>query len=330
MSQVEANATIESIFSGYKFVHRDDVTIRVSVLSRTSSLADACGARHSSGSATEAGRRRRLLAPRAGQPALRRRRPGGRRRRAARARLEPPDGTLVLDGGTLGLSLLPYLEDARDVILVDAIRADEPPGTLVRLRATTSPRRLRHRLSPHQIGVADLLDGARLARPLSARLVLARARSGDARPRHRPLAGGRSRLPELVDEIVAEARRLGHAFVPRPNRSERLSGSRSCRSRLRPVGAGTATCRAPYRDLAIPGSGSPRRGPDARPSALSRALRSLPRRRADGRGVRREGLTSPPARLHRPGLAAPHEPRGASSSRSARDLAARRCPPGRS
>ena len=25
MSQVEANATIESIFSGYKFVHRDDV-----------------------------------------------------------------------------------------------------------------------------------------------------------------------------------------------------------------------------------------------------------------------------------------------------------------
>ena len=29
-----------------------------------------------------------------------------------------PDDMLVLDGGTLGLSLLPYLQSARDVILV--------------------------------------------------------------------------------------------------------------------------------------------------------------------------------------------------------------------
>src|SRR5512135_3845944 len=37
-----------------------------------------------------------------------------------------PDGVKVLDGGTLGLSLLPYLEDAESAILVDAIAADGP------------------------------------------------------------------------------------------------------------------------------------------------------------------------------------------------------------
>ena len=44
-----------------------------------------------------------------------------------------PAGTRLFDGGTLGLSLLPYLEDARRVILVDAVAADASAGTLVRL-----------------------------------------------------------------------------------------------------------------------------------------------------------------------------------------------------
>ena len=39
-----------------------------------------------------------------------------------------PDGMRCVDGGTLGLSLLAYLEDARKVILVDAVAADAPPG----------------------------------------------------------------------------------------------------------------------------------------------------------------------------------------------------------
>src|SRR5574341_490099 len=43
-------------------------------------------------------------------------------------RYEVPSGARVLDGGTLGLSLLPYLEDADSVILVDAIRAEASPG----------------------------------------------------------------------------------------------------------------------------------------------------------------------------------------------------------
>src|SRR5512134_729548 len=85
---------------------------------------------------------------------------------AAIARLErdyeAPDEALVLDGGTLGLSLLPYLEDTEDAILIDAIRDDAPTGALVRLTGEDVGPAVRHRLSPHQVGVADLLDAARL------------------------------------------------------------------------------------------------------------------------------------------------------------------------
>ena len=83
-----------------------------------------------------------------------------------------PRGVRVLDGGTLGLALLPYLDEADDVILVDAIRSDGPPGTLVRLDGDQVAPAVATRLSPHQIGVSDLLDGARWLDRYPSRLVL--------------------------------------------------------------------------------------------------------------------------------------------------------------
>lgn len=124
----------------------------------------------------------------------------------------PPEGVRVLDGGTLGLSLLPYLEDADTVILVDAIRADAAPGTLVRLEGTDVAPAVATRLSPHQIGVADLLDGARWIDRYPARLLLL-----GIVPESMELAVGlsprvRAALPDLIDRVVDETRGLGFLF----------------------------------------------------------------------------------------------------------------------
>lgn len=138
---------------------------------------------------------------------------------AAVARLdrdwEAPDEALVLDGGTLGLSLLPYLEDTEDAILVDAIRDDAPTGALVRLTGEDVAPAVLHRLSPHQVGVADLLDGARLHDRYPRRLVLL-----GLVPRTIDLGIDRSpeveaRIPGLVEAVVEEARRMGHVFARR-------------------------------------------------------------------------------------------------------------------
>lgn len=148
---------------------------------------------------------------------------------AAVARLdrdwEAPEQALVLDGGTLGLALLPYLEDADDVILVDAIRDDAPTGALVRLSGDEVAPAVLHRLSPHQVGVADLLDGARLHDRYPRRLVLL-----GLVPLNLGLGVERSiaverRLPDLVEEVVAEARRMGHVFTRRPD-DQRASRAR--------------------------------------------------------------------------------------------------------
>jgi hydrogenase maturation protease len=125
---------------------------------------------------------------------------------------QAPEGAYVLDGGTLGLSLLPYLEDARDAILVDAIRADGPPGAFVRLEGDDVAPALASRLSVHQVGVADLLDGARWRGRYPSRLVLL-----GLVPETLELGLPRSpaveaAVPALVDRIVIEALRLGHGF----------------------------------------------------------------------------------------------------------------------
>ena len=130
-------------------------------------------------------------------------------------RYEVPDGVCVFDGGTLGLSLLPYIEDADRVILVDAVNADAEPGTLVRLDGDDVAPAVATRLSPHQVGVADLLDGARWLERYPPRLILL-----GLVPRSIELHVGlsprvRDAIGDLVERIVLEARDLGFTFRPR-------------------------------------------------------------------------------------------------------------------
>ncbi len=139
---------------------------------------------------------------------------------AALARIErryrTPPGVQLEDGGTLGLSLLGLLAESERVILVDAVRTGGPPGTLVRIDGDEVIDAVRERLSPHQIGVADLLDAARLIDcypttvtllglvPDAIDLSVARSSAVDAS------------LDELVAAVAREVRSLGYEMVPDP------------------------------------------------------------------------------------------------------------------
>ncbi|RME36805.1 MAG: HyaD/HybD family hydrogenase maturation endopeptidase [Thermoflexia bacterium] len=73
-----------------------------------------------------------------------------------------PQEVEILDGGTLGLDLLPYVEDTDRLLIVDAVQMDEPPGTVARLEGDRVPAMLGLKYSPHQVGLSDLLAAARL------------------------------------------------------------------------------------------------------------------------------------------------------------------------
>lgn len=68
----------------------------------------------------------------------------------------------VLDGGTSGMDLL-YTISGRDLLIVcDAIKADAPPGTVIQITGDDVPMFLQTKLSPHQVGLSDVLATLRL------------------------------------------------------------------------------------------------------------------------------------------------------------------------
>lgn len=73
-----------------------------------------------------------------------------------------PNGVTVLDGGTLGLDLLPKLEGVKRLLIVDAVETGSASGTLVRLSGEDVPIVLETKISPHQMGLKDLLAVAML------------------------------------------------------------------------------------------------------------------------------------------------------------------------
>jgi hydrogenase maturation protease len=119
-------------------------------------------------------------------------------------RYEPPRGVQVLDGGTLGLSLLPYLDAADAVILVDAIAAEAPAGSFLRLDGDQVAPAVATRLSAPDWRCRPSRRRA-LARSISPATGAPWRRAGGLE-----LAVGLSpqvarALPDLVERVVDEA-----------------------------------------------------------------------------------------------------------------------------
>ena len=63
----------------------------------------------------------------------------------------------LIDGGTMGLDLLGYLDDKSHLFIVDAILSTKPPGSLIIEKLLDPPAYFRQKISPHQIGLSELL-----------------------------------------------------------------------------------------------------------------------------------------------------------------------------
>ncbi|MDR1833748.1 MAG: hydrogenase maturation protease [Propionibacteriaceae bacterium] len=75
--------------------------------------------------------------------------------------LRPDPRVEYSDGGTGGLELLPQVQDAGKLLLLDAVSGDIP-GQVLRFSGDHLPRLLSSKLSPHEVGLLDVLSAARL------------------------------------------------------------------------------------------------------------------------------------------------------------------------
>ncbi len=125
-----------------------------------------------------------------------------------------PEEVHLLDGGTLGMDLLYYLEGIDNLLLVDAVETHKDPGTLIRLEGEEVPAFLSLKISPHQLGVPDMLAAARFKDLYPKRLVLwgIQPELLDIGLDLSPLI--ESKMDILIGNVVEQLRIWGHLIKP--------------------------------------------------------------------------------------------------------------------
>jgi hydrogenase maturation protease len=125
----------------------------------------------------------------------------------------PPEVT-VLEGGTLGLDLLPWLDDVERLLVIDAVKVGRAPGATVRLENGDVPAGLDVKISPHQVGVQDLLAAARLLGSEPPHVVLWGMEPERLDPGTGFSASVSEALPRLEAEVLDELDRWGVPGTP--------------------------------------------------------------------------------------------------------------------
>lgn len=128
---------------------------------------------------------------------------------------EIPDGVELLDGGTLGIMTGYRIEEVDHLILVDVLDAEGPPGEVRRYDLhDLLLDRLPVKLSPHQIGIQEMLSLSALRGrlPQSATLFGVIPASYAAGIELSPLLA--AVLAPVAGLVVDELERQGYRLVP--------------------------------------------------------------------------------------------------------------------
>lgn len=127
-----------------------------------------------------------------------------------------PGAVLLVDGGTWGMNLLPEIEDAGRLLLVDSIDQGRAPGTLIRLERHELPRFFSLKLSPHQVDLREVLALAELRGTLPVETVAIGVQPESVELRIGLSATVEARVPQVVDAAVRQLAAWGHDSVAEP------------------------------------------------------------------------------------------------------------------
>ena len=126
-----------------------------------------------------------------------------------------PEDVLLLDGGTLGLDLLYYLQGVENLLLVDAVELRKDAGTLVRMVNNEVPAFLSLKMSPHQVGIPDMLAVAKM-KDLYPQNVILWGVEPDSLELGMDLSPTvEAKVPVLIDEVLKQLEAWGHRLEPK-------------------------------------------------------------------------------------------------------------------
>lgn len=120
-----------------------------------------------------------------------------------------PENVILMDGGTAGMELLTPIGDADCLIIIDAFYGGYPPGTVVRIEGQDVPAFFLSRVSPHQIGISDVLAAARLSDQLTAEIMLFGIEPESMELGLNLSEPVRKGMEKIIEEVIAELQQAG-------------------------------------------------------------------------------------------------------------------------
>jgi hydrogenase maturation protease len=121
----------------------------------------------------------------------------------------------LVDGGTWGMNLLPLIEDAARVLLIDAIEIGAAPGTEIVIPRDRLPRYLATKISPHEVDLRDVLALAELRGTLPEYTTAVGLQPARVELSTELSDVLRDRLDQLVVTVVGLLAQWGHVCTPR-------------------------------------------------------------------------------------------------------------------
>ncbi len=126
-----------------------------------------------------------------------------------------PHEVSVVDGGTAGMELLDIIAGVDLLVVLDTVKAGGPAGSIVRLSAEHVPVFFRKKLSPHQIGLCDVLAALEFCGELPGEVIVLGVEPSTLELGTELTAAVRERVPRLVELAAGELAARGIALQPR-------------------------------------------------------------------------------------------------------------------
>lgn len=127
-----------------------------------------------------------------------------------------PDEVEVIDGGTSGMDCLDRIADADLLLIADCMRSkDKAPGTITRLADEQINAWFKTKISPHQVGLSDVLAACCFHGISPKKVVLIGVQPASFETSMELTPAIAAVLPQVIDTLIAELAAFGMSARPK-------------------------------------------------------------------------------------------------------------------
>lgn len=113
----------------------------------------------------------------------------------------------IIDGQTDGMKLLGPVEDAQNLIIIDAINAGKEGGTIIKLEGDEIPAYFGIKMSIHQLGFQEVLFAAKMRERYPEQIIMFGMQPTSLELGVELTETNRERLEDLAKEVINQVNR---------------------------------------------------------------------------------------------------------------------------